>query len=291
MDVPTILILDSDRLFIDQIQELYPGRRILQTDNPVTAYQNLETENIAIMTIENELLTYHTGLEIAINVKKHYPYVKTLLTTDDTNFDLLKNALNSGSVDTFISKPIDSMELSEVIENTWYQINSRNNALEKIIQNLRNGISISDDLIGDLGGELELLKMLYHESIQETHIHNHTCIGVSISKGNDVIIQKYLDDVKIKNKILFSAFAETLRAFGLKFDNSESNTITLGKIMVKITHRNGLVYTVFLKNITSSYIINTEEFIKDLEKIIDTAHLDDEQLGPLIDTFNESLTK
>lgn len=117
MSPPKVLIID-DEPDIRELLEITLGRMQLDTysaENKTVALKLLSTHSFDLCLTDMRLPD-GTGLEIVCHVQQHYPNTPIAMITAYGSMETAIQALKAGAFD-FISKPVDLLQLRELVKN------------------------------------------------------------------------------------------------------------------------------------------------------------------------------
>ncbi len=137
-----------------------------------------------------------------------------------------------------------------------------------MIEKLINKDTVEEELISDIGGEINLLNVLYSESINKQAAMQNGVLGIVIFKNSSIYIQKYIYmENRIENEYLFAGFIESLIKFALNFNkNSNAHEISIGDTKVKIYHSGEFIYSLFM---TGNKKTGDDNKIKEFIELLD----------------------
>ncbi|MCY3411946.1 MAG: response regulator [Candidatus Heimdallarchaeota archaeon] len=267
----SIFVLD------DEIEIGHAVRRILSeynvqiSDSVEFARQYLENNQVAILIIDFELNQGITGIEMATELKERYPLMQIILFTGNTQYQIIKKALNSGAISSFMNKPISKDELISLVEQNIKNWEDLNHKLQKAIDAIKQG-SVSNINLREFGNQTPLLNILLQESVKVKNKDYPQIIGISLidTKNDAIIMQEFLQkEMVIHDNFLFLGFIETVYKMGNQlFNKSETsldminlNQFTLANMVI-----NNKAYTLFVAN----YKEHKESLESDLQSLIYT---------------------
>lgn len=141
MERKAILLVDDEvktlKYFLRALGDRY---QVFSAASPREALRIMETREIGVI-ITDQRMPEASGVELLSLVRDRFPHTARVLTTAYSDLDTLVGAINSGAVFSFVSKPWEMSELTEVLHK----------ALE------HHETLIHDDLLRE--GRLQELKM------------------------------------------------------------------------------------------------------------------------------------
>lgn len=251
----SILVLDDEEEIGKAIELILSDYKIHSFTKISAVRSYMEQNEVSLLIIDFDLNQEKTGIEVAQEMKSLYPLLQIILFTGNTEYVIIKNALNSGAISSFMNKPISNKELKNlVIENKKIWENNQLK-LHEIIEKIKNN-SVSDDDFKQFGNELPILNLLIKESIRIKESNVAQIIGINISRLGDIIMQEFLkNDMIIYNDMLFLGFITTVNKFGGQmFDSGDTlnvvrlNVIDLINLQIKETN-----FTIFMIRYTTEY--------------------------------------
>jgi putative two-component system response regulator len=107
-----VMFVDDDLTTLTAVKRVFFERNmnILLTDNPYQALDHLEKEEIAVLVSDNQMPGM-TGLELLSQARAVSPDTIKVLMTAYADLDIAIQAINSGGVFKFITKPWEKNEL------------------------------------------------------------------------------------------------------------------------------------------------------------------------------------
>jgi putative two-component system response regulator len=128
----TVLFVDDDQHILSAIKRIFDNKAItpLFTDNPHEALNIIERQEIAVLVSDN-LMPGMTGMELLVRIRELSPDTVKILMTAYADLDTVINAINTGEVFKFITKPWENNLLINAVEEGIKRYS--------IIQSLRKG--------------------------------------------------------------------------------------------------------------------------------------------------------
>lgn len=117
-DLPLMVLVDDEVHTLQSIKRLLRKLpvSIKEFDSPFPAKTFLEQNKVSLI-ISDQRMPGMTGIELLTEVRAISPDCHTLLLSAYEDFDTVANAISSGVVDKFISKPWQNDELKFFVEN------------------------------------------------------------------------------------------------------------------------------------------------------------------------------
>jgi response regulator RpfG family c-di-GMP phosphodiesterase len=127
-----VLFVDDDHLILSAIKRIFDNKDItlLFTDNPQEALNIIERQEIAVLVSDN-LMPGMTGMELLVRIRELSPDTVKILMTAYADLDTVINAINTGEVFKFITKPWENGLLINAVEEGMRRYS--------IIQSLKKG--------------------------------------------------------------------------------------------------------------------------------------------------------
>ncbi|MHC1705297.1 MAG: sigma-54-dependent transcriptional regulator [Tenuifilaceae bacterium] len=126
MDSLTILVLDDERIFRDEIKEFLEtdGFSVYSAAKPSEAFDVLKEIEIDILILDLKLPEMD-GLEVLQKVKNLYPEMEVIMITGHGDMDAVIQAMRYGAVE-FFPKPFRLLDMKAAIQRTKRFINLHN---------------------------------------------------------------------------------------------------------------------------------------------------------------------
>ena len=115
----TILVVDDDEIFIENIQRLLSDENY----NVITASKGqegldiLEKEQVCMVIAEYKIPIMN-GLEFLEKVRIIYPDILTVIVTEHADIEMAIKAINEAGVYKFLLKPLDDIDFNNTIKKT-----------------------------------------------------------------------------------------------------------------------------------------------------------------------------
>lgn len=116
----TLLVLDDDPSMTQAVKRglKFDGYRVLLANRAQEAFELLACNDIGVVLCDQRLQET-TGVEMLVKIRRLYPHTMRLLFSGYKDFDAMGDAINRGAVYKFLSKPVDSLELREVLVDAF----------------------------------------------------------------------------------------------------------------------------------------------------------------------------
>ncbi len=116
----TLLVLDDDPSMTQAVKRglKFDGYRVLLANRAQEAFELLACNDIGVVLCDQRLQET-TGVEMLVKIRRLYPHTVRLLFSGYKDFDAMGDAINRGAVYKFLSKPVDSRELREVLVDAF----------------------------------------------------------------------------------------------------------------------------------------------------------------------------
>lgn len=127
-----VMFVDDDRNILTAVRRVFYNRNMsmLFADNPYEALKNLEKEEIAVVVSDYQMPGM-TGIELLSQTRAVSPDTIKILMTAHADLNTAINAINSGEVFKFITKPWEDDLLIEAVEEAIKRY--------RIIQSMKKG--------------------------------------------------------------------------------------------------------------------------------------------------------
>lgn len=112
----TILIVDDDRIFCEELSETLEEYQTEIATNPQQALALLENPNSVDLVLLDVRLPGMRGTELLKILKERYPEILVIIMTAYASKDVVISSLRN-SADNFIEKPLDVGQLQNMIKN------------------------------------------------------------------------------------------------------------------------------------------------------------------------------
>ena len=295
-----ILILDDEEAIRDSMTRLLSLHyTVFPASSPADAKQILDEEQINICVIDQNLRSDMTGLEFAEFIKIYHSPMKVIMLTGEQDSRLVINALNSNSIDSFLSKPFDYKELRGFIERNLNDAQEKEQKLEEIIGKIRRGEIIDQKdikMISDDVTRLEGPMFNYRITGQETPDEHVKLLSFIIFDSEDICyIKRVSPDFQINDEFMFRGLIISLTQlsedlFKVSDDGKMLDEIKLPNVHGKVFQMdNDLIGVIFLsgeKDLPKVMLSEINDFFQSINRIIDRP-VEDE----IIEKIDEELSK
>jgi signal transduction histidine kinase/class 3 adenylate cyclase len=113
---PKILVVDDEPDNLDLLYRTFHREyKVLRAENGPTALDILDREGDIAVIISDQRMPMMSGTEFLSQTAKKYPDIIRIILTGYTDADDLVEAINSGKVFKYVTKPWDDEELSQVV--------------------------------------------------------------------------------------------------------------------------------------------------------------------------------
>jgi len=297
-----LLILDDDVQIVNSISRFFQKQfDIIVTRNASDAINLLNKQSIAIALLDYNLNDNINGVEISKSLKNTNPFIRTIMVTGENNIYTAIEALNSGAVDSFLTKPINIQELRGVIQKNLDAWISTKEKLDIIVSKLHRGDEISQSDINFMGLKHLYLDKIISEDLKLNAIDKIECLGVVVTQGLDTICSIQGELLKIKHPQIYAGFIDTLTNISKSlFQESELHKIKKIRIQdidIYIKNKNSTNYTFYFTKFAESNIIyeKLNEVIEFIDVILKNPKYDKEKLRDIvqekIEVLNLNLSK
>lgn len=209
-----LLIVDDEPQILNALErQLQKEYRIFKASNSQQALEILkEKRDMPLSIVDFNLKEEKTGIELAILLKDTYPLMQILMLTGEQSMDTVISALNSGSIDAFMNKPVKSSDLKQHIEANLVIWDNRKKTVDDTINQLKLGKGIKEKDIGILGVITPILRELLKKSVDiKKHMSGSECLGVGIANEMMTLYRHFFESsFSVKNETLFAGFIESL---------------------------------------------------------------------------------
>ncbi|MEM1426382.1 MAG: response regulator, partial [Cyanobacteria bacterium P01_H01_bin.130] len=144
---PTVLVIDDEADILDLLyRTLHREFRVLRATNGPDALNILTQEDDVAVIVSDQRMPLMSGTEFLSLTAERYPDIMRIIVTGYTDVDDLVEAINTGKVFKYVTKPWDDDDLKESVRKaveTHNVLRSRTRALQKSFQraSLINGIT------------------------------------------------------------------------------------------------------------------------------------------------------
>jgi response regulator RpfG family c-di-GMP phosphodiesterase len=191
-----ILIIDDDSNLTSALDRLLSYDYNVHTANSLTdASRLLLDQEFPVILLDYELKSDIDGVVYSSYINQIYPGSFIIMLTGHQEFDLVKRAINEGSINYFLHKPIDSSALRSVIEEAFekYKSSKKLSSFLKNPEGLDRAKLLLDDVIRS--------KIVTDSSSGQCEV-----TGLVISKGSIPVFSRFY------NEEIFQSFTDTLFA-------------------------------------------------------------------------------
>ncbi|MBF0343171.1 MAG: response regulator [Nitrospirae bacterium] len=195
-----ILCVDDEQDILDSLHDTFMDTYDVRTAiNGADALKIVRGENIAVI-ISDQRMPVMTGSEFLAEVNKIKPKVKKILLTGYSDINAAIDAINKGSVNSYIHKPWDDSHLIKTVEN---------------LVNLYNADMFANNMLTesmDIKAKIDQWK--YQLELLEKFIESCTMSACVLDKKEKIVymnkkglgLLKYSNIRDVKNKELKSVF-------------------------------------------------------------------------------------
>lgn len=146
MELISILVLDDEKVFRDEIREFLEndGFKVFSAGLPSEAFNILGCEDIDILILDLRLPEMD-GFSVLEKVKAQYPHIEVIMITGHGDMDAVIQAMRMGAVE-FFPKPFRLLDMKAAIKRTrrFIELNHRlkevNQSFELISKDLRDNV-------------------------------------------------------------------------------------------------------------------------------------------------------
>ncbi len=295
----SIIVLDDEIMIGKTVGRVLSENKIYVTTKIDDMRTYMENNEVSLLIIDYELHQELTGIEVASEMKHLYPLLQIILFTGNTDYTIIKDALNSGAISSFMNKPISSKELKKLVDENKKIWESNQEQLQNTLDKIKSGM-ISDLDFSQFGNQLPILNLLVKESIKIKDSHSSQLIGASISKDGVKIFQEFTkNEMVIHDDMLFMGFIATVNKMAQRmFLNSKKtiNVVNLKSIDLINQQIDNTSYTVFMTKYNNNKAFNEmiSNLVNDLHnKLISSSFEVSEQIHSeimmFLEKFNNSL--
>ncbi len=133
-----LLVVDDEPDNLDLLYRTFHREyRVLRADNGPMALEILEREGDVAVIISDQRMPLMSGTEFLSLTAKRYPDIIRIILTGYTDVDDLVEAINSGKVFKYVTKPWDDEELRQVVRQASDTHNVLKARTEELRRNLR----------------------------------------------------------------------------------------------------------------------------------------------------------
>ena len=144
---PTVLVIDDEADILDLLyRTLHREFRVLRATNGPDALKILDQEDEIAVIVSDQRMPLMSGTEFLSLTAEKYPDIMRIIVTGYTDVDDLVEAINTGKVFKYVTKPWDDQDLKDSVRkavSTHNVLRSRTRALQQSLQRkeLMNGIT------------------------------------------------------------------------------------------------------------------------------------------------------
>jgi GAF domain-containing protein/class 3 adenylate cyclase/ActR/RegA family two-component response regulator len=212
---PKILVVDDEPDNLDLLYRTFHREfKVLRAENGPTALDILAKENDVAVIISDQRMPYMSGTEFLSQTATQYPDIIRIILTGYTDVEDLVEAINTGKVFKYVTKPWDDEELKGVVRqgvDTHNVLKARTQELRRSLRQesllnavtttIRSALSYRQILhtIGQTVGHIFeanycLVGSIKHDSIEDWFFHSAgtsasvpTAVGMSAKGGSEMI--------------------------------------------------------------------------------------------------------
>ncbi len=247
----SILVVDDDISILKSVERILSKQYKPIVLNEIDEFDRCIQENeFQVVFMDYDLKRQENGIDLAKRIKKINIFTRIVLFTGETRLDVVTNALNSGVIDAFLSKPITPTDLLNILEANIeaYRHNIEN--IDKIFSLLRSNKKIQIDKLIELGLNIETLEYILNSQIDASNID---AIQYAIYIMSDQALKyentRQLGDI-INDIDIFMNFIKTvsLAANDIFIDHSirRMNKVVLDTITLLILNMKQLTYIIMI---------------------------------------------
>jgi signal transduction histidine kinase/class 3 adenylate cyclase/two-component SAPR family response regulator len=155
-----ILVVDDEPDNLDLLYRTFHREfKVLRAENGPVALEILEKERDIAVIISDQRMPLMSGTEFLSLTAKQYPDIIRIILTGYTDVDDLVEAINSGKVFKYVTKPWDDNELRQVVR----QASDTHNVLKARTEELRRSLrreTLLNTITSTIRGELSYAEIL-----------------------------------------------------------------------------------------------------------------------------------
>ncbi|MDX2097751.1 MAG: response regulator [Leptolyngbyaceae cyanobacterium bins.59] len=226
---PKILVVDDEPDNLDLLyRTFYREFKVLRADNAPAALEILDRESDITVIISDQRMPHMSGTEFLSLTATRYPDIIRIILTGYTDVEDLVDAINSGKVFKYVTKPWDDEELKAVVKqavDTHNLLKARTydlsrtlrqeSLLNAVISTIRSALNyreIAQTIVDTVGQMFEVDYCLLHpfqqEGMdQEIFLHHKAITGNSAAREG---MQRERDGVSRLDPSIRSALTQTL---------------------------------------------------------------------------------
>jgi len=292
-----LLLIDDEDIILDTVGSyLSLDFNVYSTSNTVDALEILKNNEIAVAIIDYNLNENINGVEFASSIKHSNPLIQVIMFTGQTKIETVVDALNSGSIDTFLNKPLNMVELRRHIDDNLKLWLKNKKILNDIYDEISNSPLNREE--GSIHDYIDLLQELLNKGVNvNTNVDNVQLIGIGISSEMRLIFKYFFtDSFNVKHETIFAGFIETLIRLNKDlFHGSDSHKLhefSLNEIQVKIMQSDTLTYMFFVTgSISNKKLLNEvmQDFIVETEPVIQTSQFMSSSIEKTLENYTQYL--
>jgi GAF domain-containing protein/CheY-like chemotaxis protein len=155
-----ILVVDDEPDNLDLLYRTFHREfKVLRAENGPVALEILEKERDIAVIISDQRMPLMSGTEFLSLTAKQYPDIIRIILTGYTDVDDLVEAINSGKVFKYVTKPWDDQELRQVVRQASDTHNVLKARTEELRRNLRRE-TLLNTITSTIRGELSYAEIL-----------------------------------------------------------------------------------------------------------------------------------
>ncbi|MHA2252176.1 MAG: response regulator [Candidatus Kariarchaeaceae archaeon] len=192
----SVLIIDDDKSITDAFKRILGKDYRISVANSISeASKHLMEKEFPVILLDYELGESKDGVTFSNQIAKMHPRSYIIMVTGHKDFSLVKRAINVGSINYFIHKPVDSMKLREIVDEAIEKYKSKVE-LSTFLQNPQ-GLDKAKSLLSEV---------ISDKMITKSYSTEYEITGIVISKGSIPVYSNFL------NEEVFRTFTDTLFA-------------------------------------------------------------------------------
>jgi DNA-binding response OmpR family regulator len=191
-----ILIIDDDVNVTESLTRyLQRDFKVISANSTKVASQLLLERDFPIIILDYELGENIDGVIFSKHITSMHPRTYIIMLTGHKDFDLVKRAINEGTINYILHKPVDSTKLMDIIGQAFEKY--QNNA--QLFSYLKNpdGIAKAKAVLSDV---------ISTKIVKPNQLDDYQISGIVISKGSLPVYSKFYDEE------IFQSFSDTLFA-------------------------------------------------------------------------------
>ena len=111
----SVLLVDDERDILDALYDTFVDKYTVFRANSAQEAVDILNENHIDLIISDQRMPETTGVELLTQVEESHPEVGKVLLTGHSDLQAVVDAINSGSVDKYITKPWDDEEIAHIV--------------------------------------------------------------------------------------------------------------------------------------------------------------------------------